>query len=790
MNAPTTPTLVPEIVPLWKHQREGVLRAIQCGGIFGFLFEPGSGKTLTAITTLRNLFQLHGKPLKTLIICPSIVVDNWCKEIAKFSRLGPMTQPLVGKRQDRIKALDKVGKHIFVTNFEAFDMDDVFWTYSKKNRRIPKSLAFDVLIIDECFHPDTLIDTKDGQKRISEVKEGDYVKNCLGFSMVKSVSVAYPKSVVTVRFNGKSVKCSEGHPWFTQRGWVCASELKEGDLLATTGETMRILQERVCTSEGSQSFLRNILRSEMENVPPGNQREDIYSGDVCQGKCDAYRQERSSEQCTHEEEQPNGHAWGERENFQKVERDRTRPQGTWGEWERSDTGRENSSGCLGSRMAVEPCHSDKAAMEGHRLPDVLQAGSCACWDDALCGSGRQFTQHSEASRAGCQERGFPNFVRVEGVEVHECASDERNPTGAYYDLGIDGHPSFSVSGVLVHNCHRAKNPSAKRTKALIAFRDLQVKHCLVLTGTPILNSAEDVWAQFRILDGGETFGKDFLAFRNEYFVNHNANAPSHVSWPDWKPKRGALELIHDRMKARTMHVKTIDCVDLPPLVKKQIDVPLTTEQRKHYQEMQDDFIISLGRKGEVTAQLAITKLMRLQQILCGFLKTDEGEILTYGANARIDAVVDLLEDLHEQKVIIWTPWEPSYHLLLDAVTKIGRKAELITGLQTKTEKDEVVQRFRFEDTNTVIANPAAAGTGINLTEASTAIWYARTFNLEHRLQGLARNYRGGSNMHRSVTMIDIVAPGTVDEKILLALEAKEDVAGSILEWSAKHLGTN
>jgi SNF2 family DNA or RNA helicase len=108
--------------------------------------------------------------------------------------------------------------------------------------------------------------------------------------------------------------------------------------------------------------------------------------------------------------------------------------------------------------------------------------------------------------------------------------------------------------------------------------------------------------------------------------------------------------------------------------------------------------------------------------------------------------------------------------------------ELHGGVVQK-DRDENVRRFRNDaDCRVIVANQGAAGIGINLTEASYSVFYSRSFSLEHDLQAEARNYRGGSEIHSSVTRVDLIAPGTIDELIAETLNHKQDIASRILDW--------
>lgn len=101
----------------------------------------------------------------------------------------------------------------------------------------------------------------------------------------------------------------------------------------------------------------------------------------------------------------------------------------------------------------------------------------------------------------------------------------------------------------------------------------------------------------------------------------------------------------------------------------------------------------------------------------------------------------------------------------------------MTAKQLQTAVDDFQQD---PSVRVMIANPAAGGTGVTLTAASVAVYYNRSFNLEHHLQSQARNHRGGSDIHEKITYYDLVSAGTIDEVILEALERKENLAENIL----------
>lgn len=337
--------------------------------------------------------------------------------------------------------------------------------------------------------------------------------------------------------------------------------------------------------------------------------------------------------------------------------------------------------------------------------------------------------------------------------------------------------------LILDESHRCKDPSAKRTKHIMRL-SLSMKpdsYRYLLTGTPITNDQTDLWSQFFILDHGKTFGGNFFAFRSFYFVNVNANKPkSQGYYPLWVPRPGIDDILSDKVKSRAVVVKKEECLDLPPLIFQRIEVELGAEQKRVYNEMKKD-LITYVRGKEAVAQLALTKMLRMQQILSGFLKMEDGTIERFD-NPRERVLGELLSDVcGASKVIVWAVFHEDYATVRRVCEKLKLEYVEVHGLVSEKEKFANIERFQKEEKVRVfIGSPQAGGIGINLVEAPVSIWYSRTYSYEQDEQAMARNYRGGSERHSKVTRIDLVAPRTVDELIFKAVREKKKISDSIL----------
>lgn len=339
--------------------------------------------------------------------------------------------------------------------------------------------------------------------------------------------------------------------------------------------------------------------------------------------------------------------------------------------------------------------------------------------------------------------------------------------------------------LVVDESHRAKNSTSKRTKVLskvsLAMSKLPVKHRYLLTGTPVLNSEIDLYSQFVILHQAKAFGAlNFYAFRATYFQDKNAYMPKKSHFPCWVPRKGAREKLKALIEPYVITAKKEECLDLPPLIYKEIDVELSPKQRQAYESMKKDFI-AFTEKGAAVAQLAITKALRLQQILSGFLILEDGTINVFKDNNRAEVLADLMADIVPfEKIIVWSIFKQDYVTIRKICADLKIKYAEVTG--EVSDKQKELDMFEQDpECRVMIASQAAGGVGVNMIAASTMIYYSKGYSLEHDLQSEARNYRGGSEIHKKITRIDLVARGTVDEIVNKALKDKSDLAKDITQ---------
>jgi SNF2 family DNA or RNA helicase len=237
-----------------------------------------------------------------------------------------------------------------------------------------------------------------------------------------------------------------------------------------------------------------------------------------------------------------------------------------------------------------------------------------------------------------------------------------------------------------------------------------------------------------------------------------------------------------------------DCLDLPKKIYIRREVLLSPEQTKAYAQMKKLALTKLESGELATTQSVLTQIMRLQQICCGFLRTDEEELVPL-KNNRLNELLDIADEV-QGKAIIWATWSHDIEMIAEALRRrFGPEAAATYyGATPQNDRQDIVERFQDKDSELrfFIGQPKTGGYGITLTAANTMIYYSNSYDLEIRLQSEDRAHRIGQE--QNVTYIDLMAVGqelrgkqqkTIDEKIVKALRDKINIAGEVLGEDAK-----
>lgn len=341
---------------------------------------------------------------------------------------------------------------------------------------------------------------------------------------------------------------------------------------------------------------------------------------------------------------------------------------------------------------------------------------------------------------------------------------------------------------------RIKTPKATRTVTVLNSSKFG-KYRRILTGTPVTNGPFDIYSQMRFLDPNfwkpHGLGSYFL-FKN-YFANWQKGYDSNTGreFPILVNYKN-LEELHDIIQPFSSRVTKEDVLDLPPKLYNKRFFDMGKEQSRMYREIKEDYATMTEDGDLISAEMALTRLLRLQQITCGYVPVehfvqDEDDpffmktikevkmIDLPKKNGRLKLLLEVLDDL-SHKAIVWARFTPDIDMICDA---LGDNCVRYDGKTTDDQRLAAIKGFQDDPDGPqfFIGNARAAGIGITLTAAKTVVYYNNTFVLEDRLQSEDRPHRIGQDT--AVNYIDIVANDTVDDHIIDALRDKLDVANMV-----------
>ena len=331
--------------------------------------------------------------------------------------------------------------------------------------------------------------------------------------------------------------------------------------------------------------------------------------------------------------------------------------------------------------------------------------------------------------------------------------------------------------VVVDESTTIKNRKAARTKNIVDLLKLS-KYRRILTGSPITKSPMDLFSQCHFLSPNALGFNSFFAFQNRYALVQQRTM-GHRSFREIVGYR-RLDELNTKLDLFSNRILKEECLDLPAKVYVKREVPLSDEQTKAYVQMKKLALTRLETGELATTQSVLTQIMRLQQICCGHLQPDGSPIVPL-KNNRLDELMEVCEEI-SGKAIIWATYT---HDLLKIKENLNKKygegsAACYYGDTPQDERQEIVDTFQDPDSKLrfFVGQPKTGGYGITLTAATTTIYYSNSYDLEIRLQSEDRAHRIGQK--KSVTYVDLVSPGTIDEKILEALRNKIDIAAAVL----------
>jgi hypothetical protein len=324
------------------------------------------------------------------------------------------------------------------------------------------------------------------------------------------------------------------------------------------------------------------------------------------------------------------------------------------------------------------------------------------------------------------------------------------------------------------------NPGIHRTKTAMAL-GARSAYRRILTGTPFAEGPLKAYAPFRFLDTRILGFTSFTAFKAQYAEWELKQFPGQPRpFLELKGYKN-LEELKAKIAPYSYRVLKSECMDLPPKLYEKRYFPLSPLQQQHYTRLKQQFEIELAQLPLITVDHVLTRRMRLQQIASGFVGglDAEGQRVLHrlGTNARLEAFRAVIEATprHVQS-LVWARFIYDIDEICRLLANMGESYTRYDGSTPQDQRTRGRQLFQAGECRWFVGNPRAGGKGLNLQNASQGIFYTNDSRLEYRLQAEDRQHRSGSQIHSNITYLDMVALGTVDEKIVTELRDKKDIS--------------
>ena len=347
----------------------------------------------------------------------------------------------------------------------------------------------------------------------------------------------------------------------------------------------------------------------------------------------------------------------------------------------------------------------------------------------------------------------------------------RSPLGPTYKKNRMIKPGI-LTGIpwdlmILDEAHRIMSPGGRASWGAMRLSKV-VKKKLFLSGTAMPSGPQNIYGQYRSLDSS-IFGTSFVKFRSRYCIMGGFENRQIMGYQN-------QEELTAKFYSKAFRVTKEEVLDLPPTMHEHRKCELSKKAQKIYNEFADEMIVAVKDK-ELSAQNALVKLLRLQQMAGGYIQLDDGtrQELDPDSNPKMDILKDIVNDLPpNEPMVIFGVFTPELQLIKKTLIDAGRNPAELSGKMNQLKE---WQNGNFQD---LVVQIKTGKEGVDFTRSCYAVYYSKNFSLGDYQQSLARLDRPGQT--RPVTYYHIICRKTVDVKLHQALRSKKKIIDYILEY--------
>lgn len=371
----------------------------------------------------------------------------------------------------------------------------------------------------------------------------------------------------------------------------------------------------------------------------------------------------------------------------------------------------------------------------------------------------------------------------------ECKGLDNKIKPASCEAHVKELNQIDFKSVIGDEIHRIKDPASKTARAFkAATGDAEFR--IGLSGTPIASTPEDLYSPLNWL-----FPEAYPS-RNKFIDRFCITADS--AW-------GGKVVIGIRPEMEQEFFNGIDPFTrrmskevilpfLPPMVYERRDVEMGAKQAKAYKQMKEQMIAEVEGGDIIYTTSPLTKLTRLLQFSSAYAEVEYRDVYDpklaavvnkayvrlSDPSCKLDAFMDDLEDYGDESVVVFAVSSQLINMLSARLDKLKIAHGLITGDQDAKEREMHMENFQAGRTQFILCTIQAGGTGITLTQGSTAVFLQRSWSMIDNLQAEGRVHRIGSEKYETIRYVDYVTKDSSEEIVFKAVEEKSDQLEFIL----------
>ena len=326
--------------------------------------------------------------------------------------------------------------------------------------------------------------------------------------------------------------------------------------------------------------------------------------------------------------------------------------------------------------------------------------------------------------------------------------------------------------LVLDEAHNIKNATSQAAQVA---GELNTRHRLCLSGTPIENHLGEIWSLFHFLMPGFLGSQARFAQRFRHPIEkHGDNA--------------RMVQLRARLTPFILRrTKQLVASELPPKVETVMRVELGGKQADLYEtirlSMEKAVRQAITDKGLAKSQIAVLDaLLKIRQVCCDPRLVKTAAAAKVKTSAKFEQLMEMLPEMlaEGRRILLFSQFTSMLSLIEEGLRERKLSWVKLTG-QTQ-QRDAVIQRFTSGEVPLFLISLKAGGVGLNLPQADTVIHYDPWWNPAAENQATDRAHRIGQT--QSVWVIKLVAQGTIEERILALQERKAALARELYSGSA------